>query len=315
MSRQSDTSMQIRVTSIAILGLLIALAAAAYFSGLRVQRDGDLIAKDAVPGTIHAHHMRMAISRSIGWALVAGSAQTTQFRDTCLKVVYEADEAFANELKQYEATIKINPVADRALIRQARETYAEFHKQRTAYEALILAGDRDGAAAFLERDLLPAFNQTIKAAEDVIQYNHGNSLAFSDSIQRSVHQLYWAVAVVVVLALACAVVLVLNLTVRRRELQELQEKEEKFSKAFQANPSGIAITEAATGRYLEVNDSFCRILGYSHAEVPASPPRTRGSGPARHSASASFSPCWRAVPCAIRRSRCARATASARPCH
>jgi len=45
--------------------------------------------------------------------------------------------------------------------------------------------------------------------------------------------------------------------------QALLDSEEKFSKAFKANPSGIAISEMATGRYIEVNESFCTLTGYA----------------------------------------------------
>ncbi|MDB6006692.1 MAG: hypothetical protein JWR15_3679 [Prosthecobacter sp.] len=267
MKKTRDTSLQIRLASIAILGLLIALAAAAYRSGRQVQSDGDLIAQDAVPGTIDAHYMRMAVSRSIGWVLVAASAKTPEAREKRLETVHDADAAFNDAIQQYETTIRLNPVKDRALLEEVKRTYAEFRTQRLVYETLIADTDRDAAAAFLEHKLVPTYLPAIKAAEDLLKYNHGNSISLSTSIRSSVNQLYWAVAVVMVLALACAVVLVFNLTLRRRELEELRESEEKFSKAFLANPSGIAITEIETGRYIEVNDSFCKILGYPPEEV------------------------------------------------
>ncbi len=267
MKRQRSTSLQIRLASITILGLLIALAAVAYYSGRKVETDSDLIAQDAVPGTIHAHYMRMAMSRSIGWALAAASAQSAQSRDASLKIVQEADAAFADELKRYEATIRMNPANDQKLLERLKKTEAELYKKRKDYEALIVAGDRDAAAAFLEREVLPAFLPAIQSAEDLIKYNHANSISFSDAIRRSVNQLFWVVAIVVVLALACAMVLVFNLTIRRRELAELEENEEKFSKAFRSNPIGIAIHDIKTGRYIEVNDSFCRIMGYEPQEV------------------------------------------------
>ena len=267
MKKQGGTSSKIRLASLAILGLLVALAAAAYFNGSRVKRGSDMIAQDAVPGTINAHYMRMAMSRSIGWVMVAASAQTTQSRDASLKIVHDADVAFADALKQYEGTIRINPREDRALLQQVKSTFETYQKQRMAYEALILSGDRNASAAFLERDLVPAYLPAIKSAEELINYNHSNSINLANSIRHSVHRLYWAVAVVMVLALACAVVLLVNLSVRSRELAELQENGEKFSKAFQSNPSGMAITEVETGRYIEVNESFCRIMGYSPQEV------------------------------------------------
>ena len=267
MKKQRATSLQIRLASLTILGLLIALAAAAYFSGRQVSRDGDLIAQDAVPGTINAHYMRMAMSRSLTFALGAATAKTPEFRDASLKAVHEADATFADALKHYESTIRINPQQDKMLLERLKSGYTAFYQKRMAFEALILAGDRDGSATFLERELVPAYVPVLQSAEELLKYNHGNNISLSNSIRSSVHLLYWAVAVVMVLAMVCALVLVSNLTIRRRELAELQQSEEKFSKAFQSNPSGIAITEIETGRYIEVNASFCRILGYPPEEV------------------------------------------------
>ncbi len=48
---------------------------------------------------------------------------------------------------------------------------------------------------------------------------------------------------------------------------ELQDSEEKFSKAFQSNPSGIVITETETGRCIEVNESFSRMVGYASGDL------------------------------------------------
>lgn len=267
MKNQRDTSLQIRLASLTIVGLFIVLAAAAYLSGRQVDRGSELIVKDAVPGTIVAHNLRMAMSRSIGWVMVAASAQTTESRDASLKTVHEVELAFDDYLKQYEATIRINPAVDRSLLERLKSLYAEYRKQRMAYEALILAGERDKGAAFLESELVPAYVPAIRSAEELLEYNHANSVTHANHIRGSVQQLYWTVAVVMVLALAGAAVLVVNLAVRRRELAELQENEEKFSKAFQANPGGIAITELETGRYIEVNESFCRILGYPQQEI------------------------------------------------
>jgi PAS domain S-box-containing protein len=58
-----------------------------------------------------------------------------------------------------------------------------------------------------------------------------------------------------------------DISERKRAEAELRGSEEKFSKAFQANPSGIAISELATGQFIEVNESWCRIMGYSAREA------------------------------------------------
>jgi PAS domain S-box-containing protein len=251
----------------AIVALFIALAGAAYLSGHHVKRNSALITSDAVPGTIVAHQMRMAVSRGFNWAMVAASAKTPQSRDTSLKHVHEADADFATGIKHYESTIGISPHQDRMLFDRAKDRYADFHRQRTSYEALILGGDRDGTTAFLERDLVPSYMVAVQAAEELLQYNHANSIAYTQQIRRSVDRLYWTVAVVTALALICSAVLIAHFTARTRESKELRESEEKFSKAFRTSPIGIAISELDTGRFIEVNETFCQLYGYTPDEV------------------------------------------------
>jgi PAS domain S-box-containing protein len=48
---------------------------------------------------------------------------------------------------------------------------------------------------------------------------------------------------------------------------QLQESEEKFSKAFLASPAGISIARAADGRYIDVNETLAKMTGYSREEL------------------------------------------------
>ncbi|MEG4088932.1 PAS domain S-box protein [Microcoleus sp. Pol12B4] len=48
---------------------------------------------------------------------------------------------------------------------------------------------------------------------------------------------------------------------------QLRLSEEKFAKAFRSSPNPIAITRLNDGRYLEINEAFCQIIGYSAAEI------------------------------------------------
>jgi len=56
-------------------------------------------------------------------------------------------------------------------------------------------------------------------------------------------------------------------TERKHAEAALKASEEKFAKAFHSSPDAIIITEQATGRYLEVNDGFCRLTGYTSSDV------------------------------------------------
>ncbi|HEY6009752.1 MAG TPA: PAS domain S-box protein [Geobacteraceae bacterium] len=58
-----------------------------------------------------------------------------------------------------------------------------------------------------------------------------------------------------------------DLTERKLSEEALRESENKFSKAFQATPSALAIASLANGRYIEVNEAFERVFGYRRDEV------------------------------------------------
>jgi PAS domain S-box-containing protein len=54
----------------------------------------------------------------------------------------------------------------------------------------------------------------------------------------------------------------------RKEVEEaLRKSEEKFSKAFRASPDGLAISELETGRYIEVNEGYCRLYGHTREQM------------------------------------------------
>jgi PAS domain S-box-containing protein len=50
-------------------------------------------------------------------------------------------------------------------------------------------------------------------------------------------------------------------------IQQLRLSEEKFSKAFRSSPDPMTITTFYEGRFIEVNDSFLSMIGYSRTEV------------------------------------------------
>ena len=54
---------------------------------------------------------------------------------------------------------------------------------------------------------------------------------------------------------------------QQRAEAALKASEEKFAKAFHYSPDAIVIVERRSGRYLDVNDGFCRLTGYQACEV------------------------------------------------
>lgn len=51
------------------------------------------------------------------------------------------------------------------------------------------------------------------------------------------------------------------------KVAQLQESEEKFQKTFQASAAGISITHLSDGIYLDVNDTFVEMTGFSKEEL------------------------------------------------
>ena len=70
---------------------------------------------------------------------------------------------------------------------------------------------------------------------------------------------------------ACHVKVIRDVTDANRSEKALRESEAKFAKAFRASPDIITIARVSDSTFVDVNDSFCRISGYTRDQVIGRP--------------------------------------------
>ncbi|MBI4324897.1 MAG: PAS domain S-box protein [Chloroflexi bacterium] len=58
-----------------------------------------------------------------------------------------------------------------------------------------------------------------------------------------------------------------DITTRKQMEMELRQSRQRFELIFQSNPAAIGISTVAEGRYLDVNESFLELTGFSREEV------------------------------------------------
>ena len=60
---------------------------------------------------------------------------------------------------------------------------------------------------------------------------------------------------------------IVDITEKKNAEHLLKLSEEKFSKAFNVGPNGMTITRISDGHFLDANQSFCSMFGYTKDEL------------------------------------------------
>lgn len=79
--------------------------------------------------------------------------------------------------------------------------------------------------------------------------------------------LVWTTLVIVLLLLAAILALLYILQIQKRAELEIRRSEEKFSTAFHQVADSIGIVRLSDQVFLNVNTAFCRLFGYSAADI------------------------------------------------
>jgi len=65
----------------------------------------------------------------------------------------------------------------------------------------------------------------------------------------------------------CLVAFITDITDQKKIEKTLLKSEEKFTKAFRSSPGILSISRLSDGSFLEINDSFTRILGFTRKDI------------------------------------------------
>jgi PAS domain S-box-containing protein len=196
------------------------------------------------------------------------------------------------ERKQAEAALLQREAEFRALVENSPDLIIRFDRHyRCLYvnprveQELCIAPQTLAGKCLDEVDLLPDLSAFWKASvQRVFQTGREQCREFScqvpvcdtencpeeDCGDRYQHQ-YWSVRVVPEFNDAGLIQSVLivsrNITAQKRTDAALRSSEEKFSKVFRASPDPITIISMDEHRFVDVNDSFLELTGYTRQQV------------------------------------------------
>jgi PAS domain S-box-containing protein len=134
-----------------------------------------------------------------------------------------------------------------------------FQQPETAFSRITINGDEFKTANFRDTSQKISADITVHGAKEgtvEVGYSEVPTLAENGMFSKEERLLLDAVAER------------LGAVAEQRQAEEaLRESEEKFSKAFNASANFVAINRLKDDKFLEVNDSFTRITGYTREEA------------------------------------------------
>src|SRR5262249_8038386 len=170
-----------------------------------------------------------------------------------------AEEA-AREAEQKDIAI-LNAIPDLMFLQTRDGVYLDYHA-RSEKDLLVPPAEflgksmRDVLPADLATNLARCFERTGQSKEpQILEYRlgvNGGECWYEARIVRSGKNILSVIR---------------DITERKHALGELQRSEERFGKAFRSNPQPMSISTVASGVYLDVNDSFLAMSGFSREEV------------------------------------------------
>ncbi len=83
----------------------------------------------------------------------------------------------------------------------------------------------------------------------------------------AVRDVLWSAEIINLRGSEAMLSLIYDFTERKRAVDALRESEERFSKAFSSSPAPMIISDIETGRFIDCNEIWLQVIGYSREEL------------------------------------------------
>jgi PAS domain S-box-containing protein len=105
---------------------------------------------------------------------------------------------------------------------------------------------------------------------DKLRANNGELRDYERTFMRASGQAgtaLFSVAPISINGEECVLITLLDITERKKGEQRLEENEEKFRKLFNLSQTGIALVHYPTGKFMEINDAYLKMIEHTRDEV------------------------------------------------
>ncbi|HJX14007.1 MAG TPA: PAS domain S-box protein [Dehalococcoidales bacterium] len=170
----------------------------------------------------------------------------------------QSEEKFSRAFRASPESIVITRLAD-GMVLEVNSSYTRLTGRRREEVIGRTTKDIDAWADPADRDRMV---ETLKEKGRVSneEFNFRNKAG-------EIHTWMFSADLITIGNEPCIISITTDITERKQMEEALRESEEKFSKAFQGSPVSISINTAKDGTFVEVNDSFTRMTGYTREEV------------------------------------------------
>ncbi len=180
------------------------------------------------------------------------------------------------ERKNREEALKINETLFRQLFQNAPigivmlDANNQVLEVNQSFEQYFGFNESELLNKDIDEVIIP--DELHKEATDITQRIHKGKIYITETIRERkdgtrINVLIYGVPVVVEGNQTNIYGIYVDITDQKKTEQALIESEETFSKVFHAAPNSIAITRIKDGVLLDVNESFCKLSGFSRDQV------------------------------------------------